>query len=1107
MLPLFRIWAVALYEMKSLARSTLFKVFLTLIALPVLLLFKTYSSDDLISHTIIAILYLLSPFVTVFPLFLAADSLIRNRVAGISETLYARPQSNLEFLFGKALGVFLVIFTGIAALLCFLAILTGVFQHTSFSLPGFLCIIPLMIAPTLATLIGTAFFFAALVRNKALTVTVLSAGFLAVTFFTGSYGYGLSDYAALRFPLMYSDFTGFGDVPSILEHRGAWLLAGISLVFLSALVHRRIPNSGGERLTALLLTLVCLSGMAVLGNAYISGIRDAEELRISMNALSRKVATQPRVTVTDCRIDLRHEGRKIEAISVLRFTNRTGIPVDRYTFTLNPGLEALEISRAETRISFSRKLHLITVIPRAPLAPGDSDSLTIRYRGRIDQDACWADLPEREWGKAEHQIKGAYPRFGFITPRFVLLTPECLWYPTSGAPYGSVFPKTILRDFTRFSLRVETAPKLTVISQGASAGEKPGVWKFSPETVLPQISICIGEYEKKAVTVDSVEYALYVKHGHDYYSRHFSLLRNTLPKIIHDQHREFYETYLGRSYPYPRLTYIEVPVHFYSFRRFWSVDMETQQPETVLLPEKGLGLPWASQFAEDIQRSRKRNPTLTPMEVEAGILIQFMQCPLLYTLQNQVFNQHYRRMTSPPKLSVEDLLGYSGTGIGQNWTIFPNYYRFTNAMASDSIPLIDSMMEMYLLSKSPSIRTMNSDFTIASYMLSGRSPGAVLSDPEFRDCGPEILKCASSVLFNRLEVEYGRTQIESFFQDFLKNTRERIIPADSLFMAFRERFGRDLKADAAAILNGTRLPACIVTDAKFYRISGPKGNRYQVRFTAYNPEPVEGTYSASVTPKSWYKKGRNEKNMNLVRYFTLPGGAAKEIGFVVDETFYSMGIDTFLSKNRPNSFSPPMHETAPELEAVAFEGERLLDHPPALTAPREIVVDNTDPGFQVLPSPEPSPLRGLLHRPESRDWELTNSMWYMKPPARWSLVVDTRFYGLIQKTARVIKAGRGESRVRWTADIPERGEYQLFYHTPSMKSFFFPDSRVFAKDFHFRVVTARGIEEQTVDLWNAEEGWAPVGSFSLPQGEAVVELSDKTKGAEVYADAVKWVRK
>ena len=67
------------------------------------------------------------------------------------------------------------------------------------------------------------------------------------------------------------------------------------------------------------------------------------------------------------------------------------------------------------------------------------------------------------------------------------------------------------------------------------------------------------------------------------------------------------------------------------------------------------------------------------------------------------------------------------------------------------------------------------------------------------------------------------------------------------------------------------------------------------------------------------------------------------------------------------------------------------------------------------------------------------------------------------------------------------------------------ESRI--QDFHFIVHHDDGTDEITLDLSNAEGGWILLGSFYLSEGDAKVELSDKSRGRIVYADAVRWTER
>jgi hypothetical protein len=61
-------------------------------------------------------------------------------------------------------------------------------------------------------------------------------------------------------------------------------------------------------------------------------------------------------------------------------------------------------------------------------------------------------------------------------------------------------------------------------------------------------------------------------------------------------------------------------------------------------------------------------------------------------------------------------------------------------------------------------------------------------------------------------------------------------------------------------------------------------------------------------------------------------------------------------------------------------------------------------------------------------------------------------------------------------------------------------------EFHFIVHHDDGEAEVIQDMQDVQEGWAQLGTYHLSAGPARVELTDKTKGRVVFADAVKWVK-
>ena len=58
----------------------------------------------------------------------------------------------------------------------------------------------------------------------------------------------------------------------------------------------------------------------------------------------------------------------------------------------------------------------------------------------------------------------------------------------------------------------------------------------------------------------------------------------------------------------------------------------------------------------------------------------------------------------------------------------------------------------------------------------------------------------------------------------------------------------------------------------------------------------------------------------------------------------------------------------------------------------------------------------------------------------------------------------------------------------------------------FKIYYEDGTEQVNLSVNEAPEGWNFLGTWYLPEGPAKVVLSDKSNGAMVFADAIKFVK-
>jgi hypothetical protein len=132
---------------------------------------------------------------------------------------------------------------------------------------------------------------------------------------------------------------------------------------------------------------------------------------------------------------------------------------------------------------------------------------------------------------------------------------------------------------------------------------------------------------------------------------------------------------------------------------------------------------------------------------------------------------------------------------------------------------------------------------------------------------------------------------------------------------------------------------------------------------------------------------------------------------------------------------------------------------------------------------------------------------FWDPAENWDRLKSTGFYGEYIYSAYYIRAGQGDKRAQWVADLPESGNYSVYTYVINKHSFgrknFFEDH---IKDIQYIVYHDDGQDEVAVDFVKAEMGWNLLGSYYFSKGNAKIEITDKTSGNLVVADAVKWVK-
>ena len=1114
MISLYNIWVVARYETKILFRSWFFRV-LALSAIGIL----TFMDIIFFSGAVKEVpwflrgipssipyfnLMMLNTVQAILTVFLASDFLKRDVKTNTTEVIYMRSMSNAEYVLGKTAGILNIFILLNAIILLIGAVINVIFADIGFHFLNYIIYFCLISLPTIIFVIGLTYFLMILIRNQPVTL-VLMIGFISMALiFLQHKTHYIYDIVTFYLPLSYSDFVGFDHISFILLQRGMYLFIGLAFIFLTILLLKRLPQSKIMRRLAPVLSIVFMGAAILFCITYLSDYKSGLTLRNNMIALNDKYGTEPAVSVTDCTLEFDHLGDTFTGTVEMKFTNRDSVPINSYVFSLNPGIKVDKVLSNQQEKEYERQYHVIKIKPEKPLNPGTSDSLIFVYQGAPDDKACYLDIDEQTRNKLNNIVMyRAGKKFSYVTPRYVLLTRENLWYPVPGVTHGTKLFTNIKKDFIRFKLNVKLKSDLQPISQGVMNKISEREYQFVPETPLPQISLVIGQYKNISTRVDSVEYNLYTLPEHDFYAPYFTQIGDTLKSIITDAKRE-YETKINIDYPFKRLSIVEVPVHYVAYDRLVSYHQENVQPGQVLFPENGVTVQqvdFRGQMRRFERMERRSNQTLGEKEMQARMFNMFVS---VFTGGQPMFGMD--------------------RNFQNNCNIFPNYYTYKNGVYSQNWPILDASLEAYLNSKlsedQPFFRRNWQGILEdekANLALKTHSLNEILENPENRDIVNDVLENKSEMLYKLLTYELGEEQFNTYLTEYLNRNQFKSVDFRDFIAGMKNKLNFDLDDYMQFWYGQVQMPGYYISNIRSYKVLDGNKTRYQVRFDVSNTEDIDGLIAVNFRIRGagfrrrFMGGGGPSGEDEPERIYSIKGGQSKQIGILLDIQPGAIMINSLVSLNLPSVIDKRFEDFELIEKAVPFEGERILDKPVELSLPDEIIIDNEDKGFTVHAQEEKSFLKKIFNMGTGEKDEYVGlNMW--RQPNNWSNTIHSNFYGRYVHSAHYVKAGSGAKVVSWTANIPESGQYDVYcYSNPVQLRGMRGRGRgrerqSMVGEMFYTVFHDDGQEDVTLDIQSAEEGWNFLGTFYLSAGSATVELSDKSNARMVVADAVKWIK-
>ena len=1017
-------------------------------------------------------------------IFVGVEFVWRDRRLGTNETFLSRSETNVEYMFGKIWGVMKLclllnlVSIGIAIMIHLLFMETVAFKPLLYLFYLFT-----LTFPALVFVFGISLFAAMLIRNYYLALLLLMIGFIGSYFATPWVLYGTFDPWARSLPLLFSDAIGFANIGILLLHRLAYFFCGIGLIFLSVLLVKRMDDrrSAFRKVLGILASGFILLGIFA-GALYLNTYLDINQRRVRFRIAQEKYMKSDRVQVVSNRMVYKQSGDRLHVESFLLLVNKSKQSIDTPILYLNPGLSIVSLTSEEQELFYNREGHVVVIKRR--MECGEELPLRVEYEGIIDEAICYLELPDEEYHdtrmgilplsadplgnmpKTRHELYSNGGRFAHVGNKYTILLPECLWYLSAVPPVNLQIPSMKDFDFTDYRLEVEGQESKTVISQGSMKKNEKGI-SYSNDHPFPRLSLCIGDYEQKTITVDSLSFGVYYFPGHDFWTEGYNLSPDS-SRLLISYHLGVLERQTGNSLPVNRLSIVEMPLNFRPYLRQGQLGSNFVQPELVFFPEKLFTESYRS--IKDILKLLKTKRSLDS-EVE-GV-----------ALRSNVLNRFFEPI----------------------YNIMPMYQEFRTTIYSDKFPCIgDLIYEIRFSGQSKDHLSLNEKVKTIQYW-DGRSLRGALMD---RDNPVEYIMLKkkrehiNSLIATRVEMMY----MWDFIEDFVKCHPFQRVDFDVFAREFKDQFNVNIDSLLERYYADDRLPTLFVQDLKMESYNGiPLGS-----CKVYNPSNIDGVLRVD----GYDQKLRRQRP----NYFLIPAKSCKEIR-VRNYTIPNFAVELGLCCNLPDKISIIFNDR--EETEKDWEGIRDVDSSTFRLPLNEIIVDNEDVGFRLVKKDKRKKWgERFLKEQEYQGMENVGD--------EWILSISSSSYGYKIKSAYCKKAGMGEEYAEWMVKIKEPGKYRVAVHVPEYLYAIYLGSFLKNARLYYQVFSEEGDTYVELDLNEEAPGWIELGTYEFSEGNYFVRLSDKggtdlqpviktgmlkvkgnsniTCSQMIIADAVKWVK-
>ncbi|MBS3775992.1 MAG: ABC transporter permease, partial [Bacteroidales bacterium] len=975
---------VARFESKTLMRSWFLRIF-AIIGLIVLILFNILVSQQEFSPRILrglptnipyGSLLIFNVIQAVIASFLATDFMKRDKKQDTTEVIYARPLSNGEYIWGKIYGNLRVFLALNVLILIIPLIFTLVTKDMVFDPLGYGLYFVLISIPTLLFIFGLSFFLMALIRNQAVVLLIL-LGYIALTlFYLNDKLFYIFDYMSFNIPMMWSEFTGLANPDRIILHKALYISLGLSLVFFTVLLMKRLRQSNSNYWISIAGGILFLGAASWLTVNHVDQEITMRRFRDQLIKLNDQYLKTNVPVVNQYKLNLKHEGGKVSLIADMTIRNRGNEALDTIIFSINPGFKVDKCSINGQENGYDQKQHLVLIDRKLPV--GDSANITLSYDGYPDERVCYLEVPNDLLFRGEHEMLFRVPKkFSFLNSEYLMFTPELLWYPLPGTGFSSKNVAGFPKNFSDFQLTAEVGRNMRVLSQGKPT-QKDNKWTFEPKEPLTCLSVIAGKYRRDSLTVGEITYNIYYKKDHDFYKPFFSEVQDTIPSLI-NRVMDDYESQIHLDYPFRDFSLVEVPAHFYAYKKNFTLANEASLPQMVMMKERAYSMNGAD-FPRMVRRfqRRGRDSDRSPEEMKADIFRRFIH-------SNFIEGEDFRRGW------------FDQDNVTGNTKIFPNFVSYCNDFGVEELPVMNPVLERYIDNRAAED---NRGFFFgndgvgaqerANLLLQENSFAELMSDTSNFVRLSDVIDVKGSHFINLMKHFAGSADFDPVLDSFIVASRYKNNAGEQFLDYVKNRYNVDTEKYMSDWLYARELPAFTFENVEVYSYYKGERPRYQAEITVTNTGGSLGLVQLSMRIGR-----RRNSSMSEEQAVTLEPGQSKRVGINVGESPSMMIANTLVSSNMPSTLRFPLRNI--EEDENAAGGAFVRETEPPKPNEEAIVVDNEDPYFRLLEPEKATKLRDLLRNKENQDEYTDVNVW--RPPEEWQKAIHNQFYGKVKLSA------------------------------------------------------------------------------------------------------------